>query len=130
MSKPGVWVKSRGGNFALRDGRGHDAPVRDVGPVVAEWFSHLHRSQIEGDKDLLVLDQDPPNAAYLKDQKDREHLRKLVKGGISAEAEERVLVDEAIAQKLDAQAKVPEETRKRVAHGKEAATELAKHHGG
>jgi hypothetical protein len=48
-------VKSRGGNFVLRDGVGRDDPVRHVGP--REWviFDNLpNNTSAEGDADVLV----------------------------------------------------------------------------
>lgn len=56
----GVWLQARGRQYGMRDGRGHDAPMKQVKADEPTWFKNLSASAFEHDKDVFVVLQPPP----------------------------------------------------------------------
>lgn len=74
----GVWLKSKSGSFRIRDGKGFDAPMKEVGaePV---FFVELDGEQFKNDAQLEVVAGLPPPkehekrlAERVKEAKERE----------------------------------------------------------
>jgi hypothetical protein len=60
----GVWLQSKGGVFALRDGRGLGDPVVGVGPDQPTYLRNRQASHFLNDKDVAIIDRAAPPANY------------------------------------------------------------------